>query len=72
MFDFVRDKIYGTTSQDITLEEIDSMMREGLDISGLEYWTGDMDTSEDIFSPGYEKNIQTKKEEACRNCSPKS
>ena len=61
MFDFVRDKIYGTTSQDLTLEEIDSMMREGLDISGLEYWTGDMDTSEDIFLRVMKKMFKQRK-----------
>ena len=70
LFDYVKQTVYDATSQDLTLDEVDEMMREGLDISGLEYWTRDLATSRDIHLRVMDKILKTKKlqiVEAARN-----
>lgn len=61
LFNYVRNVTYETTSQNLTMEEVEEMMLESLDISGLEYWTRDLATSRDIHLRVMDKILKNKK-----------
>tara|TARA_R110001592_G_scaffold255416_1_gene518986 strand:- start:1138 stop:6888 length:5751 start_codon:yes stop_codon:yes gene_type:complete len=63
LFDYVRYSIEQNTTQEFEAGELDKLMKESLDISGLEYYTRDLATSRDVFLRVMNKILRNKKRE---------